>query len=124
MNYNFNWNFVSGGAPFVTISALGLAFNSVAISALGCPEKIMVGFDEANLVIGVRAYDGTASIKPYEFASRIKNGWIRIGCRDFIKYLQRLLEADFSESKKYTAVFDAESNALVVRLRDEEHENK
>ena len=118
MSYNFNWSSVSGGAPFVTFSSLGIAFNSVSIAKLNSPDKIMIGFDEDNLVIGVRAYDGNEQIKPYEFSSRIKNGWIRIGCKEFIKYLQKLIEIDFSLAKKYVATFDGATKTLIVELKD------
>ena len=118
MKYSFNWSSVSGGAPFVTLSSLGIAFNSVSIAKLNSPKKIMVGFDEDNLVIGVRAYDGDDQIKPYEFSSRVKNGWIRIGCKEFIKYLQKLMGADFTTAKKYVALFDATTETLIVELRD------
>ena len=90
MNYSFNWSAVSGGAPYVTISPISIAFNSVSIEKLKNPEKVIIGFDEDNCVIGVKAYAGEPAIKPYTFASRVKNGWVRIGCRDFVKYLQAL----------------------------------
>ena len=78
----------------------------------------MVGFDEANLVIGVRAYDGSQQAKPYDFNSRIKNGWTRIGCKEFIKYLQMLSGIDFSQAKKYIAKFDDTAKTLIVELKD------
>lgn len=119
MKYNFNWSAVSGGAPYITLSLLGIAFNSVSIEKLGNPEKIMVGFDEAQCTIGVMGYDGNPGIKPYEFSSRVKNGWIRIGCRDFIKYLQNISGLDFTKAKRYIARFDAESGILLVSVNGE-----
>ena len=118
MGFSFNWSAVSGGAPFCTLSTLGIAFNSVSISKLGNPEKIIVGFDEEQLVIGIKAYEGEEDVKPYEFASRVKNGWVRIGCKDFIKYLQKLSGLDFKSSKKYVAHFDKEQKILVVHVKD------
>lgn len=118
MNFNFNWSAVSGGAPYVTFSSLSIAFNSVSIAKLNSPEKIMVGFDEDNLVIGVRAYDGNKSVKPYEFNGRVKNGWIRIGCKEFIKYLSKLSGIDFTLSKKYIATFDDATETLIVEIKD------
>ena len=119
MNFSFNWSAVSGGAPYVTISTLGIAFNSTSITRLGNPDRVVVGFDEDQCVIGVKAYDGDLSIKPYEFSSRIRNGWIRIGCRDFVKYLQTLTNIDFSTSKRYVGIFDAESSILIVYVKGE-----
>ena len=123
MNFDFNWSAVSGGAPYVTFSSLGIAFNSVSIEKLGSPDKVMVGFDEAQCTIGVKAYNGEAGVKPYEFAGRVKNGWVRIGCRDFIKYLQAISGIEFSPAKRYVATYDAESNILIVQVKgDYEYE--
>ncbi|MDL2235933.1 hypothetical protein LJC07_07315 [Christensenellaceae bacterium OttesenSCG-928-L17] len=119
MSFNFNWSAVSGGAPFVTLSSLGISFNSVSIEKLGNPEKIMVGFDEEQCVIGVKAYNNEAGIKPYEFAGRVKNGWVRIGCREFIRYLHALSGIEFYPSKKYIAKFDAGTDTLIVEIRGE-----
>ena len=127
MKYNFNWSAVTGGAPYITISSLGIAFNSVSIEKLQMPKKIIIGFDEDNCAIGIKAYENEHSIKPFEFASRIKNNWIRIGCKDFIKYLQSITDLNFTVSKKYVAKFDSEEKVLTVELLDnseEEDNNK
>ncbi|MDR0861458.1 MAG: hypothetical protein LBN30_01575 [Oscillospiraceae bacterium] len=118
MGYNFNWSAVSGGAPYVTLSSLGIAFNSVSIAKLDNPEKILIGFDEAECVLGVKPYEYESGVKPYEFSERVKNGWIRIGCRDFIKYLQSITGIDFSVSKRYVAKHDTNENILIVFVRD------
>lgn len=116
MSFNFNWNAISGGAPYVTISTISIAFNSVSIDKLGNPEKVIIGFDEEQCVIGVKAYSGEDNTKPYDFARRIKDGWIRIGCRDFIKYLSALTGSDFSPAKKYVAKYDAREQVLYVMV--------
>ena len=122
MKYNFNWAAVSGGAPYVTISTIAIAFNSVSIEKLGNPEKIMIGFDEENLTIGVKAFnnesDSELGIKPYAFAGRVKNGWVRVGCRDFVKYLKALSKLEFSPAKKFVATYDAKEKILVVKITD------
>ena len=119
MPYNFNWNAVSGGAPYVTISTISTAFNSVSIEKLGNPEKVIVGFDEERCVLGVKAYNGEPNIKPYDFAKRVKNGWIRIGCRDFIKYLSSLTGIKFYPAKKYVARFDSAEKILTIAICDD-----
>ena len=119
MEFNFNWSAVSGGAPYVTLSSLGIAFNSVAISKLGNPEKIIVGFDEDQFALGVKPYEGEPGVKPYEFSSRVRNGWIRIGCRDFIKYLQSLSNIEFTPSKKFIATYNVKQSVLVVLIKGE-----
>ena len=119
MKYNFNWSAVSGGAPYITLSSLGISFNSVSIDKLNRPAEILIGFDEEKCVLGIKAYEGEPGVKPYEFASRVKNGWVRIGCKDFIKYLQSITGLDFSTSKKYVAKFLAEGNMLTVAVLGE-----
>ena len=114
MRYNFNWSAVSGGAPYVTISPIAIAFNSVSIEKLGNPEKVVIGFDEENLAIGVKAVEDNSGIKSYTFAERVKNGWVRVGCRDFVKYLKALSGIDFSPAKKFVATYDAKDKILVV----------
>lgn len=118
MSFNFNWNAVSGGAPYVTVSTISIAFNSVSIDKLGNPDKVIVGFDEEQRAIGVKAYSGESNLKPYEFANRAKNGWVRIGCRDFIKYLSALTEIEFSPAKKYIAQFDTSDRVLYVLINN------
>jgi hypothetical protein len=118
MSFNFNWNAVSGGAPYVTISSISIAFNSVSIDKLGNPGKIIVGFDEEQCAIGVKAYSNEPNVKPYVFANRVKNGWVRIGCRDFIKYLSALTGIEFSPAKKYVARYDIKEQVLFVLVSE------
>jgi len=118
MKYNFNWSAVSGGAPYVTISQTSIAFNSVSIEKLGNPEKVDVGFDEENCIIGIKPHDNSStSSKPFVFAEKIKNGWVRIGCRDFVKYLQVLTGVGFKPAKKYIATYDAINEILIINVK-------
>ena len=122
MSYNFNWSAVSGGAPYVTISSIAIAFNSVSIEKLGNPEQVIVGFDEEKCVIGVKAHTDETNIKAYDFAKKAKNGWIRLGCKDFIKYLESLTKTSFSPSKKFVAEFDDKEKILLVLVGGEHEE--
>lgn len=116
MDFNFDWNYISSGAPYVTISELGLAFNYPAICKLGTPDKVILGFDEANMAIGIKAYKEERDIKSYEFASRIRNNWIRIGCKDFVKYLSSISGISFSPAKKYLAEYDKVKKILFITV--------
>ncbi len=125
MNFNFDWNYVSSGAPYVTISELSLGFNSPAISMLKNPENIVIGFDEEHLTIGVKDAKGMENVKPYKFYSRMKHGWIRIGCKDFIKYLSAISGITFTPAKKFIARYDPEEQILYIKVSKEEvSENK
>lgn len=118
MKFNFDWNYVAAGAPYITISELAIGFNTPAISLLGNPEEVVLGFDDENMTIGVKQYDGNENVKSYKFYSRIKNGWIRIGCKDFVKYLSSLTGLQFSPAIRYVAKFDAEEKILYISVLD------
>lgn len=126
MSFNFDWNFISSGAPYVTISDTGLGFNTPAITMLGTPDYIQAGFDNEAMVIGIRGCEESSSIKTYRFKERIKDGWVRIGCRDFVKYLSDLLGLSFSPAKRYVAKYDSAEDVLYVELnaKESQSENK
>ena len=57
----------------------------------------------------------------YEFATRVKNDWVRIGCKDFIKHLA--LETGLHFDKKaiqFLVSYDPEIMMLIIRV-DEQH---
>lgn len=118
MKFDFDWNYVAAGAPYITISELALAFNTPSISLLGNPEEVAVGFDDKTMTIGIKEYDGNENVKPYKFYSRIKNGWVRIGCKDFVKYLSSLSRLQFNPAIRYVAKFDADERILYISVLD------
>ena len=120
MSFNFDWNYVSAGAPYVTVSELGLAFNVPAVTMLKNPEDVVVGFDEAKLAIGVKDASNMENAKTYKFFSRINNGWVRIGCKDFVKYLSAISGISFSPAKKYVAQLDQEEQILYITISTNE----
>ena len=122
--YSFDFEFVKAGAPIVTISSLGLAFNQLSRSKLGFPLKINVGYDENAHAIGIKAHIEGSNTSFYEFESREKNGWVRIGCKDFVKYLSTQTKIDFNKSAiQFVATFNEDSGILIV-IVDEEHMKK
>ena len=122
--YSFNFEFVKAGAPIVTISSLGLAFNQLSRSKLGYPQKINIGYDEKAQVIGIRPHDESTNITSYEFESREKYGWIRVGCKDFVKYLATQTKMDFGKKAiQFIASYDEDLGVLIVII-DEEHMKK
>jgi hypothetical protein len=122
MKFNFDWNYVSAGAPYVTVSELGLAFNTPAISLLGNPEEVIVGFDESMMTIGVKNAKDIKDVKKYKFKSRIRTGWVRIGCKDFIRYLSVLSGIEFSPAKKFVAHYDKDEQILYIVISSSEVE--
>lgn len=121
MDYNFDFSYLKNGSPIVTLSAFGIAFNKGAIDTLGKPAQVIIGYDQENRAIGVRGRGEDSTVPSYEFASRIKNDWIRIGAKDFMKYLSRTSGIDFlSKSKQFVAEFDDKTQTLIVII-DEAH---
>lgn len=116
-NFNFNFEFVAAGAPIVTLSSLGIAFNPVCRAMLGYPDKVHIGFDEKKMVIGVKGHSLNAGIKVFEFETRERNGWVRIGAKDFANYLSIISKIDFiTKAKQFIATFDEEEKMLIVKI--------
>lgn len=116
MKFDFDWNYVAAGAPYITISEFALAFNAPCISLLGNPEEVVIGFDDEQMLTGVKKYCGDENAKPYKFFSRIKNGWVRIGCKDFVKYLSSLTGLKFSPAIRYVAKYDIEEQIVYISV--------
>lgn len=120
-NYHFDYSFLKHGIPVVTISSWGIGFNKGIIDFLGCPKEIMIGYDEANKAIGITIWNGDQSTPHYTFASREKSGWVRIGARDFTRYLSSATGINFQEgAKQFTPILDKENHMIIVII-DEDH---
>lgn len=118
--FNFDFSFVRSGAPIITLSATGIAFNSGARAMLNYPPKIDIGYDEERTAIGVCEHRIENQGKPYEFEGREKDGWIRISCRDFMRYLSLKSGIDFTKAKQFIPEFDKTEQMLIV-IVDKEH---
>ena len=42
MAYNFDFSYLKNGAPAVTLSSFGIAFNKGAIESLGTPDQVIM----------------------------------------------------------------------------------
>ena len=82
---------------------------------------MIIGFDPEACAIGVRARGENTTSPSYDFARRIKNDWIRIGAKDFVKYLAKVSGIDFlTKAKQFIAEYDPETETLIVVV-DEQH---
>lgn len=79
-------------------------------------EEVIIGFDDQTMNIGVKKYDGNENVKSYKFYSRMKNGWERIGCKEFIKYLSLLTGLEFSPAIRYIAKYDEQEELLYISV--------
>ena len=117
---NFDWTYVSSGAPYITISPLGVSLNAAVLSSLGNPKKLLLGYDPDALAIGVKPYEGEEGVKPYDISGRVKNGWVKIGCKDFIAFLSTKAGITFKPARKYMAIKDSHTNVLYIKLVNKE----
>ena len=124
MDYDFDWNYVSSGTPYVTISKLGISMNAAVIKQLGEPEKIMIGFDEKACVIGIRPYHNEENVATYDFKNKIRKNWIRIGCKDFVKNLTHITGIDFSKARKFISSFEEATKTVYFKVEENEENEK
>ena len=121
MDFSFNFSYLKNGAPIVTLSSLGIAFNRGAVDMLGAPAQIIVGYDEKNKAIGIRDRGNDTTAPYFDFAPRVKNDWVRIGAKDFTKYLSKVSGIDFlSKAKQFIPEYDDKTPTLIV-IVDEQH---
>lgn len=70
------------------------------------------------MMIGIMPHDGNKNVKLYKFSGRMKNSWVRIRCKDFIKYLSSLAGKNFSPVIRYVAKHNEEDNLLYISILD------
>ena len=119
--YNFDFDYIKKGTPIITLSSLGIAFNRASIDQLGSPGKVLIGYDASAHVIGVKPATAEDKGSVYDFATRMKNDWVRIGCRDFVKKLAIDTEMGFDKKAiQFIATYDSDLQMLIIPI-DEKH---
>ncbi len=120
MEYNFVWTAPSGGAPVVSVASYGITFNGVVIEMMHRPNKIMMGYDDGKKVVGFKAiYKSEGeNEKCFPFIERERNGYVRLGNKDFVKYLANRTGLDFKKSTRYIGVWDEEQKLLTINLME------
>lgn len=126
--FNFNYDCIKNGTPIVTISILSLSFNKAAADLLHNPDEVMIGFDKENNVIGVTIPDngettGSSGYPKFAFSKRMNHEWIRIGARDFIRYLSDNTKISFNPAIQFIPELDETGTTLLVFI-DEMHMKK
>lgn len=111
------WFNPSLGTPTVTIAEYGVGFNKAAIEALGNPKKIKMGFDkEDKVVVVIPTQEDDASA--ITFASKERNGYIRISSKDFARFILRYLpDLKLNKAIRCLARIDDGSGALHADLK-------
>jgi len=115
----FEWFSPVSGVPMVSIAEYGLTFNRAAVTKLGAPSRVMIGFDRKRRLLGIRPVDdsGEGVEQAFPFASRIRDGYVRIASKDLVRYIStNCPELDFSRTLKFAGVW-GDSGMMVVDLR-------
>lgn len=116
-NYSFNFNIDMTGMIRVSIMRLGLIFNAETIKVLGSPQKINIGLDVKNKVLGIKASENNPDIKEYDFVKKGNEKWIRVNSRQIVSAIEEATKLKFDNiAKPFTARFDKELNMLIVEL--------
>jgi len=122
--FNFDFRAVKNGAPIVTLSSFGIAFNELSRKYLGFPEEICMGYDSQKKAVGIKPYQGEDNLPRFKFESKARNGWIRIGCKEFMRYLARETNLDFlTKGLQFSPEMSSDKKLLII-IVDEQHLNK
>ena len=108
------------GSVTVSIAEYGLTFSKAAVEVLGRPKYVMLAYDKGRQVVGVIPVDENES-KKLEFISRLKNGYVRINTKDFVRFLMKYFPDNpqmfGGKATRYFSYRDDENGALIVDLK-------
>lgn len=121
------------GAITVSIAEYGLTFSKAAVEVLGRPQYIMLAYDKNKRIVGVVPVEEGEN-KKIEFISKIKNGYVRINTKDFVRFLMKHFpdapQMFGNKATRYFSYWDDELEVLIVDLKrpldqqsEEEKEN-
>ena len=121
-DFNFDFTLIKRGAPVITLSSLGIALNESTQKLLDNPEYISVGYDAAKKTLALCVTDASDE-NGYRIGGRARQGWVRVGCKDFIRYLSAETGIDLvKKAKQFFAQFNEEINMVTVEV-SQENEN-
>lgn len=118
--FEFDFFDPSLGSVTVSVAEYGLTFSRAAVEVLGRPNYIMLAYDKNKCVIGVVPVEKSETRK-IEFISKVKNGYVRINTKDFIRFLMKYYPDDAqmfgSKATRYFSYWDENNKALIVDLK-------
>lgn len=118
MDLNFIWSTPSAGGPIVSIAEYGITFNAMTIELLRRPKQVMIGYEQDKNIVGIKPIynEDENKTKAFTFIERERHGSVRIGNKDFVKYIGSKSGLDFSTSRKFIADWDGENEMIIVDL--------
>lgn len=108
------------GAITVSIAEYGLTFSKAAVEVLGRPQYVMLAYDKNKQIVGVIPVS-EAEPKKIEFISKMKNGYVRINTKDFVRFLMKHFPDDVQmfgkKATRYFSYWEEKNGVLVVDLK-------
>lgn len=110
----------NGSAPVVSIAEYGITFFNGTLTIMKNPDFIKLGFDKDKSSI-VAAPCNEDDDNAIEFISRKRNGYVRIGNKDFIRFIKSMMNDEMIITKnatKYLAKWNDDENLLEISLNN------
>lgn len=124
--YNLDFGICNNGFS-VGVSDVGIAFREMTIKALGYPERVNIGINKENGIIGVKvAREPDKFIKSYAFCNnRSKKSWLRITSRPIVRAIEEITGITYGgKSIYYVAYYDNEEKMLIVNLKKKKEDEQ
>lgn len=117
--YNLDFGICNSGFS-VGVSDAGVAFREMTIKALGYPERVNIGINKENGIIGVKAArESDKFIKSYAFCNnKRRKSWLIIVSRPIVRAIEEITGITYGgKSIYYAAYYDNEEKMLIVNLK-------
>lgn len=120
MSNKYNLDFGSNSGFSIGVSDVGIAFRNMTIKALGYPEKVNIGINKENGIIGVKAArEPDKFIKSYAFCNnKRRKSWLKTVSRPIVREIEKITGITYDyKSVCYAAYYDNEEKMLIVNLK-------
>lgn len=117
--YNLDFGICNSGFS-VGVSDVGIAFREMTIKALGYPERVNIGINKENGIIGVKAArEPDKFIKSYAFCNNgSKKSWLIIVSRHLVRAIEEITGITYDgKYVNYAVDYDNEEKMLIVNLK-------
>lgn len=124
MSNKYNLDFGIGNSSLsVGISHSSIVFRDMTIKALGYPERVNIGINKENGIVGVKvAREPDKFIKSYAFCKNgSKKGWLRIMSRPIVRAVEDVTGIKYGDTLiNYVAFYDNSEKILIIDLKYKE----
>jgi len=111
------WFSPNKNTSIVTIAHYGITFNYGAVEHLKKYKKILLGCDAENKILVFKPIKSEIEQGYEMFKKNQKTKNIRIGCKEFAKYIDSKFQLDLeNQSIKFYIDIDEESEQMIVDL--------